>query len=269
MIVIFEIKMDKISAVVITYNASATIGNCIDALKIVSDEVIVIDSFSTDTTPAICKQKEVIFYQQQWLGYGAQKNFGISKASNNYILSIDADEIISEKLAASIMREKQTGLNGHYSLLRINYYYFKFLKYGGSKPSYKVRIFNKQAAVWDDREVHEDLITEKKIIIKKLDGYLLHYSYDSISQHLEKLNNYTTLGAKEGLKKKKKHFMAKMIFSPLINFFTNYFIRLGFLDGFHGYVVARFSAYEKFVKYAKLWEMQVSEKGRAANNIDI
>lgn len=98
--------MDKISAVVITYNASATIGNCIDALKKVSDEIIVIDSFSTDSTAEICRQKGIVFHQQKWLGYGPQKNLGISIASNNYILSLDADEIISDELAASIIKEK-------------------------------------------------------------------------------------------------------------------------------------------------------------------
>jgi len=257
--------MDKISSVVITYNAAAIIGKCIDALKTVSDEIIIIDSFSTDTTPEICKQKETIFIQHQWLGYGTQKNFGISKASYNYILSIDADEIISDELATSIVKEKQSGLQGQYSLFRINYYYIKFSKHGASGPGAKVRLFNKNNARWNEREVHETLIIHKEEKIKQLRGYLLHYSYRSISHQIEKINNYTTLGAKELYKKGKKHFLLKMIFGPPVNFILNYFIRFGFLDGVHGFVLSCFAAHESFVKYAKLWEMEKKEKMAAAN----
>lgn len=257
--------MDKISAVVITYNASATISNCIDALKTVSDEIIVIDSFSSDNTAEICKQKEIIFFQQRWLGYGPQKNFGISKASYNYILSLDADEIISDELATSIINEKNTGLTGLYSLLFLHYYYIDFSKHGVSKPETKVRLFNKNNVRWNEREVHEALIIPKEEKIKQLRGYLLHYSYTSISHQIKKINNYTTLGAKELLKKGKKHFLLKMIFGPPINFIINYFIRLGFLDGIHGFVLASFAAHESFVKYAKLWEMEMKEKMAAAN----
>ncbi|MEO5783736.1 MAG: glycosyltransferase family 2 protein, partial [Ginsengibacter sp.] len=126
--------MDKISAVLITKNASATIGKCIDALQKVSDEIIIIDSFSTDNTADICKQKNINFYQQSWPGFGPQKNFGISKASCNYILSIDADEIISDELAASINAEKNKGLTGLYSILFLHHYYFAFAKHGASRP---------------------------------------------------------------------------------------------------------------------------------------
>ncbi len=256
--------MDKISAVVITYNASATIGNCINALKAVSDEIIIIDSFSTDDTAEICQQKEIIFFQQRWLGYGPQKNFGISKTSNYYILSIDADEIISNELAASIIKEKQIGLHGQYSLSRINYYYFGVSKHGASRPGFKVRLFNKNNARWNEREVHEALIVNKKEKISQLKGSLLHYSYTSISHQIEKLNDYTTLGAKELSKKGKKHFILKIIFGPPINFIKNYFMRMGFLDGMHGFVLASFAAHEKFVKYAKLWEMEM--KGKNGNS---
>ncbi len=252
--------MDKISAVVITNNASATIGNCIDAVKKVSDEIIVIDSFSTDNTAEICKEKKVVFHQQEWLGYGPQKNLGISIATNNYILSLDADEIISDELAASIIKEKNTGLAGLYSLPFVHYYYIDFIKHGVSRPETKVRLFNRNEVRWNEREVHESLIIPKTEKIKQLRGYLLHYSYRSITHQIEKINNYTTLGAKELYKKGKKHFLLKMIFGPPVNFIVNYFIRLGFLDGVHGFVLSSFAAHESFVKYAKLWEIEKKEK---------
>jgi glycosyltransferase involved in cell wall biosynthesis len=256
--------MDKISAVIITHNASATIGKCIDALQKVSDEIIVIDSFSTDDTADICKQKNIKFYQQSWLGFGPQKNFGISKTTFNYILSIDADEIISDELAASISEEKNKGLTGLYSLLFIHHYYFAFAKYGASKPDKKTRLFDKNNVRWNDSEVHEALIIPEGEKIKQLQGYLFHYSYSSISHQINKINNYTTLGAQQLFKKEKKHFLLKMIFSPPVNFFLNYFIRLGFLDGVHGFVLASFAAHESFVKYAKLWELHANEKIKAA-----
>ncbi|MEO7396935.1 MAG: glycosyltransferase family 2 protein [Ilumatobacteraceae bacterium] len=251
--------MDKISAVIITHNASATIANCINALKKVSDEIIVIDSFSTDDTPEICKEQGIIFIQKNWLGYGPQKNFGIDKTSNNYILSIDADEIISDELATSIKKEKQAGLSGLYNLLFLHYYYVGFLKHGAAKPDTKVRLFNKTNVRWNEREVHEALLIPTEEKIKQLPGYLLHYTYFSISHQIKKIDNYTTLGAKELFKKGKKHYLFKMIFSPPINFIMNYFIRLGFLDGIHGFVLASVTAYESFVKYAKLWEMEIKE----------
>jgi glycosyltransferase involved in cell wall biosynthesis len=255
--------MDKISAVVISYNSSSTIGNCIDALKKVSDEIIVIDSLSTDNTAEICKQKDVIFFQQSWLGFGPQKNFGINKASYNYILSIDADEIISDELATSIINEKKTGLTGIYSFLFRHFYYIDFLKHGASRPGTKIRLFNKNNVSWDEKEVHEALIIPKEENIKQLDGYLYHYTYISIAHQIIKINSYTTLGAKELLKKNKKHFLLKMIFSPAVNFIMNYFIRLGFLDGIHGFIVAKLAAHESFVKYAKLWEMETKKKSTA------
>lgn len=266
MIVIFEIKMDKISAVVITYNASATIANCIDALKTVSDEIIVIDSFSTDNTAAICEEKGIKFFQQSWLGYGPQKNLGISKSSYDYILSIDADEIISNELATSIIKEKNNGLTGLYSFLFKHYYYIDFLKYGLARPETKTRLFNKNNVTWNDSEVHEALIIPGSEKIKLLKGYLLHYSYSSISHHIKKIDHYSTLGAKRLSKKGKKKFLLKMIFSPPVNFFINYFIRLGFLEGVHGFVLASLAAHESFVKYAKLWEMAMKEKA-GSNNI--
>jgi glycosyltransferase involved in cell wall biosynthesis len=252
--------MDKISAVVITFNASATIADCLDALQAVSDEIIVIDSFSTDATAEICRSKNALFYQQKWLGYGPQKNFGISKSSNNYILSIDADEIVTEELSASINKEKNSGLTGLYKFRRVNYYYGYFSKHGSAGPEYKIRLFDKNHVSWNEREVHEDLVMDKEVKVKTLHGDLLHYSYASISHEIEKLNNYTTLGAHELHKKGKKYFLFKMIFDPPVNFITNYFVRLGFLDGIHGFVIASLAAHETFVKYAKLWEMTVKEK---------
>ena len=203
--------------------------------------------------------------EQSWLGFGLQKNFGVSKTAYNYILSIDADEIISDELAASINEEKNKGLTGLYRLLFLHHYYFDFARHGAARPDNKIRMFDKTKVKWNEREVHEALIIPEGEKIKQLHGYLLHYSYNSISHQIDKLNNYTSLGAKQLFKKGKKHFLLKMIFSPPTNFIINYFIRLGFLDGVHGFVLASFAAHESFVKYAKLWELQTNEKLKAAN----
>lgn len=247
--------MDKISAVVITYNAAATIGECVDALKKVSDEIIIIDSFSTDNTAEICRQKDIIFIQQHWPGYGPQKNSGISKALYDYILSVDADEIIDAELAASILAEKKTGLNNHYAFRRLNFYYTQFVRHGAEKPGPIIRLFNKNSAYWDDKPVHETLVVKDDMKTKILNGFLLHYSYDSISHHIEKANTYTSLSAEGLMAKGKKNYLFKMVFSPPVNFFINFFIRGGFRDGMSGLILATFSAHATFIKYAKLWEM--------------
>ena len=252
--------MDQISAVIITHNAAETISKCLDALNQVADEVIVVDSLSTDHTVALCKEKGATVFSQQWLGFGPQKNFGISKTKYNYILSIDADEIADATLIQSILAEKQKGLNGVYALLFKHFYYTTFIMHGAEGVGYKKRLFDKRIIKWDEKEVHESLILPAGSFIIELKGFIEHYSYKSITYHVTKANNYTTQSALELHKRGKKNHLFKMIFSPPVNFFVNYFLRGGFLDGVNGLIVAVFNAHAGFLKNAKLWEIIKNEE---------
>lgn len=254
--------MDKISAVIITYNASETIVQCLEAVSKVADEIIVVDNFSTDATVDLCRAKNATVFLQQWLGYGPQKNFGITKAANNYILSIDADEVPDAALIKNIIVQKQQGLNGTYAMLFRHFYYTGFAKYGAEGNEYKTRLFDKRTVNWNNNEVHESLVLPADTVPLKLPGSIEHYSYPSIAYHVTKANSYTTKSAIDLHKKNKANYLFKMIFSPPVNFFTAYFLRLGFLDGVNGLIRAVFIAHAAFLKNAKLWEIIKNEKSK-------
>ncbi len=246
--------MEKITAVILTFNEEKNIDRCLRSLQKVADEIIVVDSYSTDRTKEICEAyPSVRFLQQAWLGFGPQKNWGNDQASYDYILSLDADEALSEELAAAILRVKQESLKGCYSLDRLNYYYGKFLKHGLEYPDRKPRLFNRTTARWNTSPVHEELDGASHPVL--LNGYLHHYTYHSVTGHLEKTDRYSTLAAKGYLDRGKKPAGLKLVFSPLFTFINAYILRAGFLDGKHGLVVACMRSFGAFLKYAKHWQL--------------
>jgi glycosyltransferase involved in cell wall biosynthesis len=244
--------MSPITAVIITHNEARNIQRCLASLKTVADEIIVIDSFSTDDTVAICRQEGAIVKQQAWLGFGPQKNVGIKQASHEYILSLDADEALDEELMASILAAKNQGLQGMYEFTRLNFYYGKFLYHGFEYPDYKIRLFPKGKVRWNDELVHETLQLSPDVTQKRLKGHLLHYTYFTIQEHVAKANKYTDLGAELNYKKGKVASWFKILFGPLATFVQAYIFKRGFLDGGHGFIVAAFHAYGAFMKYTKL-----------------
>lgn len=252
--------MSSITAVIITHNEARNIQRCLASLKTVADEIIVIDSFSTDDTLAICQQEGAIVKQQAWLGFGPQKNAGIQMASHEYILSLDADEALDDELKASIQAAKDQGLQGMYDFTRLNYYYGKFLRHGVEYPDYKIRLFPKSKVRWNDELVHETLILSPEVPQNRLKGHLLHYTYFTIQEHVAKANKYTNLGAELNYKKGKKASWFKIIFGPLATFLQAYIFKRGFLDGGHGFIVAAMHAYGAFMKYTKLWQMYNEKK---------
>ncbi len=243
-----------ISAVVITFNEEKNIERCISSLLKVADEIIIADSFSTDRTKEICEQYSTVrFLQQEWLGFGPQKNWGNEQATYDYILSLDADEELSEELAVNILHIKEKGLNGVYSLDRLNYYYGKFLKHGLEYPDRKPRLFDRRTAQWNDSPVHEELLIADKPLLLK--GSLRHYTYDSIEGHVEKANKYTSLAAQKFIQKGKKPSLLKLLFSPPFTFIKAYILNRGFLDGRHGFILACLHTHGTFLKYAKHWQL--------------
>ena len=240
----------KLSAVIITYNEARNIKRCIASLQDVTDEIVVVDSFSTDATPSICKGLGVQFHQREWKGYSKQKNYGNGLASNDWILSIDADEALSEELKSAILREKENGKGFNFSFNRLTNYCGKWIHHSGWYPDSKVRMFNRNRDDWKG-EVHETLSVESKSVVK-LKGDLLHYSYHSVSDHVKRTDKYSTLGASELFEKGKRASLFKLLFNPWLKFNRMYFLRLGFLDGMAGFTIALITAYGTFLKYIKL-----------------
>lgn len=241
--------MQKLTAVIITHNEARNIRRCIESLDGVADEIIVVDSFSTDATPSICKGLGVQFHQREWKGYSLQKNYGNGLASNDHILSIDADEAISDELKKSILEAKNRDGHYNYSFNRLTNYCGKWIKHSGWYPDTKIRMFNRVDADWRGT-VHEKLTVDPKTV-KKLKGDLLHYSYYEVSEHVAQTDRFATLAAKELQEKGASPSLLKMIFSPCMKFLKFYVLRSGFLDGTAGWKIATISAHGTYLKYAR------------------
>jgi glycosyltransferase involved in cell wall biosynthesis len=254
--------MKKISTVIITKNEEKNIERCLKSVVEVSDEIIIIDSFSTDKTQQIANSfPKVNFVQHEWEGYSGSKNYGHSIAKNNWILSIDADEALSDKLIESIKKAKEIDENTFYRFARLTNYCGSWIYHCNWYPDFKVRLFNKNTAKWVGESIHEQLIFDKSIKVKTLKGDCFHYTISTMEGHLEKINKYSSLWAREAYAKGKKKGWFELIFKPLTSFFNVYFFKLGFLDGFHGFVISLLAAHSKFQRISKL--MNLHKTGEA------
>lgn len=249
--------MPKLSAVIITLNEERNIGRCIDSVKEIADEVIVVDSGSIDRTKEICEKKGARFILNEWKGYIEQKNFANGLAEHPYILSIDADESLSEELRGSIRKAKEQFEADAYEMNRLTNYCGSWIRHGGWYPDRKLRLFHRDKFEWGGERIHENMIQkEDNPKVERLSGDLLHYSYYDIAQHIAQANLFTNMTAELAIEKGKHAGMLKIIFSPIVKFIKDYIIRLGFLDGYYGFVVCRISAQATFMKYAKIRQMR-------------
>ena len=244
----------KLSAVIITYNEARNIKRCIASLQGVADEIVVVDSYSTDATPSICKGLGIQFHQREWKGFSKQKNYGNGLASYDWILSLDADEALSEELKKSILHEKEHGKRYSFSMDILPNYCGKWIRYSGWYPGTKVRMFDRTVDDWQG-EIHEKLTVDRSTV-KKLKGDLLHYSYHTISEHVQKLNSYSTLGAEALSQRGKEPSLFNILFNPWLKFVRMFFLRLGFLDGMAGLTIAIMDSYGTFLKYIKLYHLK-------------
>lgn len=236
-----------ISAVIICFNEEANIENCLKSLVEVCDEIVVVDSFSTDRTLEICERYNAIVFQREWEGYSKAKNYGNSKAKSDYILSLDADEVLSDDLIASINHLKTQGLKTNYSLRRITNYCGKWIKHAGWYPDIKFRLFPKGEAEWQGKHVHESLISKNSLKNIVLDGHLLHYSYKTIAEHESKDRKYAELAARRDINK--NHSLLRAYLSAGFQFVKMYILKLGFVDGKLGLQLCHISAKSKIYKY--------------------
>jgi glycosyltransferase involved in cell wall biosynthesis len=248
--------MTGISAVIITLNEERNIGRCLNSIREIADEIIVVDSFSTDKTGEIVQQKGAHFIQHEWQGYSATKNFANQQATHSFILSLDADEALSAELQQSILAAKKQGLSGIYSFNRLTNYCGKWVKHCGWYPDKKARLFPKEAANWEGDFVHEEIAFKGNNTETFLKGDLHHYSYYTTQEHYDRVEKYAQLGAEKLLDKQKSGSKLKGIFSAISRFISMYCFKLGFLDGTTGYRVCKISAYAAYLKYKKLHEIK-------------
>ncbi len=241
--------MKQLSAVIITHNEERNIARCLASLRGVADEVVVVDSHSTDATQRICEEMGARFMQRTWDGYAAQRNFAMEQAAQDWILAIDADEELSPELRASLLNEKAEGGHMNFTFNRKTNYCGQWIHHSGWYPDTKFRLFDRRECRWEGL-VHETL-TRPKSGIRHLKGDLLHYSYSTISEHRERTDRYATLGAQELLRQGKRPSLLRMVFSPVVKFLKFYVVNLGFLDGRYGLVIAWMSAKGTYLKYSR------------------
>ncbi|MDH5694168.1 MAG: glycosyltransferase family 2 protein [Gammaproteobacteria bacterium] len=249
--------MPRISVVIITKNEERNIERCLISVTEIADEIIVLDSFSSDQTQAICSRYPVTFIQRDWAGYSPTKNYANSLAQGDYILSLDADEALSPELITELAALKPN-LNGVYEVARRMNYCGKWITHGGWYPDRKKRLFPKEHARWDDQEVHEDLVLDKGVDVHKLKGDLLHYSYYTVAEHIERGIRYTDLAARQLMNKSSTSLLVKSLFSPFTRVIRDYIFRAGFLDGTYGLLIALITGREVYWKYSKALKLKHS-----------
>ncbi len=220
-----------------------------------SDEILVVDSFSTDRTAEICQQMGVRFVQNRFEGYAPQKRFATQQATYDHIFSVDADEAPDATLQAAILRAKQQWTHEGYTLNRLTNYCGKWVRHGGWYPDKKLRLWHRKAGGWKGTNLHEAVEMQPGVAVAHLPGNLLHYSFPSIAHHLKTVNTYSQIGAEEAFQKGKRGGLFRVLFSPLFKFVKQYIVQRGFLDGYYGLVIAFISAFATFIKYVKLEEL--------------
>lgn len=249
-------KKIKISGVVITFNEERYIAQCIRSLQNVTDEVVVVDSLSTDKTKDICLEMGVRFIEQPFLGYVEQKNFALDQSAYQYVLSLDADEMLSDELIEVINKLKDNWDADGYVFNRYNNYCGKWLKYS-FYPDAKLRLWDKQKGRWGGTNPHDKVLLEKGAKIKRIKKDILHFAYRDIGHHMEQVKRFAQIASDAKMSNGQKvNFWSHVVLSPPYMFFKIYFLKLGFLDGYYGFVFSAMYAYLSFLKYARLWELQ-------------
>lgn len=252
----------KISVAIITFNEERNIRRCIHSVLPVADEIVVVDSYSTDDTVKVARSLGARVIQQKFDNYIQQKNDATAFCSFDMILSLDADECLNAELTESILNLKRMNLSVHASMNRCTFYCGKFIRHGSWYPDRKIRLFNRTQAEWVGQDVHEvvkPMKSSDKII--HLHGEILHYSFFSVREHIDKMNRYTELAAKGMYKRGKRANLFHLLINPTWAFVKSFFFKLGCLDGMEGFSIAAGLAHTTFLKYFKLRLLQLENEG--------
>ncbi|HEY6064267.1 MAG TPA: glycosyltransferase family 2 protein [Chitinophagaceae bacterium] len=248
--------MHPLSAVIITFNEEQNIERCIRSVKEVADEIIVLDSFSTDRTVEIARTLGAIVHQEKFRGYIGQKNLAIQLASHNYVLSLDADEALDKKLAASILGVKNDFSCRAYRMNRCTNNCGHFIRHGLWYPDPKIRLFDRRCARWAGMNPHDKIEIGDNFSVGQLAGDILHYSFSTPDDLAWQNNRLSSIAAASLYARGHRSSWFKILIRPAWAFINGYFFRLGFLDGFDGFVIAVHTSHQVFMKYSKLYRVQ-------------
>ena len=239
----------KISATIITFNEERNLPRAIESLRC-CDEIVVVDSGSIDRTVEVASKLGARVIESQWRGYADQKNFASESAAYDWVLSIDADEALSEALESEIWHIKRNGPTfDAYTMPRLAQYLGRWILHSGWYPDRKVRLFDRRRAEWKGKFVHESVTVRGSV--GHLQANLLHFTCSSLSEHLKTMDSYTTLAAEQLIAEGRSAPWPRMLFDPPWTFFQTYVIKGGFLDGMEGLAIAHMAALYNFLKYAK------------------
>jgi glycosyltransferase involved in cell wall biosynthesis len=250
----------KLSAAIITFNEEKNIGRCLDSLKGIADEIVVVDSFSKDNTEGICKQHNARFIPHAFEGHIQQKNYAISQTSGDWVISLDADEALSNELRDAILLIKNAPEANGYQMNRLTNYCGHWVKYCGWYPDTKVRLIRKGFAEWRGINPHDRLDMLDNANVVHLKGDILHYSYYSVEDHLKQIEYFGNIAAKELFSRGKTSGWILIVVKVFAQFIKSYFLKLGMLDGATGLTISRLSAYATYRKYYKLMQLNKGEK---------
>jgi glycosyltransferase involved in cell wall biosynthesis len=239
----------SLSVVIITYNEEKNIGRCLNSVRDVADEIVVLDSFSTDNTAKMCAEYGVRFHQHAFDGHIEQKNRALGLASSDWILALDADEALSYELIKAILVEKNRGFSRALSMNRLSNYCGSWIKHGSWYPDTKLRLWNRNWGKWGGLNPHDEVVLHASAEKKHLQADILHYSYYTHFEHVERSIKYAKIAAFAMKKAGKNSGIVNILFSPVIRFIRDYFLKAGFRDGFNGFFIASISAYTTFLKY--------------------
>lgn len=250
-----------VSAIVVCFNEERNIGACLESLSW-CDEIVVVDSFSTDRTVEICHQYTERVIQRKWAGYRDQKAFAHSQATKDWVLLVDSDERVTPKLSEEV-KEALSSHGGEFagfSVPRLVFYLGRWWWRGGWYPDYDVRLFRRDRATWGGSDPHEKILIDGKVC--RLRNPLHHFSYRDIEDHIQRINRFTSISSRELLNEGKGWRLVDTLVRPAFRFFRSYIWKRGFLEGFAGFYVAVTAAVYVFLKYAKLWELEFEEKSK-------
>lgn len=241
-----------LSVVIITYNEIANIERCITSVKTIADDVVVVDSFSTDGTQQLAQSLGAHVIEHVFEGYSAQKNWANTQAKYPHILSLDADECLSEEGIKSIQEIKQNFVADGYYFNRLTSFCGQWIRHSGWYPDKKLRLWNSTKGTWKNTDVHEEYELQSNAITTNIAANILHYSFTHKAQYHKQQSSYTTLGAKDYHRLGKRATVVKLYFNPVFKFIKNYVFRAGFLDGYNGLYLCYYNGYYTYIKYKKL-----------------
>jgi len=249
--------MNQFSIVIVCKNEAETLERTLKSLQRVTDDIVLYDNGSTDNTLAKAKQyPNVHIHEGPWMGFGATKQKAVTLARYNWILSLDADEVLDETLQQQLLHIKLTDEKTVYDIRFKTFLGNKELKWGEWGGDHHIRLFNRKYVNWNDAPVHENLVMPDDIKVQKLNGHILHYTMKDMAEYSTKMTRYALLNAEKYWAQGKKGKWVKRYMGGPFAFIKYYFFKLGFLDGWEGLVCARMTAYYTSLKYARLYELQ-------------